>query len=450
MEANRSVFQDLCITHLDYIRHIHLPDIPVPGPGPQRAVLYIDQYYPHIEFVLRNVIIQLGNGWCHSVVCGDMSTYESMHSIALAICPHIAVSVASSDNSITDHYGPFTCIFPDGDRWTDAEEWTPEHTRRFFTQIVIQFRPYHRMDGLEFRGGWKSALQKLEDLHFFSADSPYPFFDILEQHFYDRSTYTCTEKWAGVIHLTPNGPSYLRDESIRELFDHPPFVNSLEHCMVLFTLSTYVTQFIQSELARINRTITIITLKHPVVMDNIVPFSMEKYVANPEKKFLQVGQQYRKVTSIYRVSAPGHTKLWLTGTRNFPKLYRLLKKEAQYLEIDIGRVMIPMLYTDTFEEYDELLSQNVVFVDLFDAAANNTVLECIVRKTPILVNRVGGIAEYLGEDYPLYFSTLDEVPGLLTIDNLTRAHEYLKNICVQDLTMDAFVGGLLSGLRGEW
>ena len=450
MEANRRVFQDLCITHLDYIRHIHLPEIPVIGP--RRAILHIHQYIPHIEFVLRNVIIQLGKGWCHSVVCSDVATYESMRSIALAISPHIAVSMTAPNHLITqpDHYGPFTCIFPNGDRWTDAEEWTPEHTRRFFSQIVIQFRPYHRMDGLEFRGGWKSVLQKLEDLHFFSVDSPYPFFDILEQHFYDRSTYTCSEKWAGVVHLTPNGPPYLRDESIRELFHHPPFVKSLEHCAVLFTLSTYVTQFIQSELARIDRTITIITLKHPVVLDNIVPFSMEKYVRNSEKKFLQIGQQYRKVTSIYRVSAPGHTKLWLTGTKNFPKLYRLLKKEAQYLEIDIGRVMIPMMYTDTFEEYDELLSQNVVFVDLFDAAANNTVLECIVRKTPILVNRVGGVAEYLGENYPLYFSTLDEVPGLLTVDNLTTAHEYMKNIGVQDLTIAAFVGGLLGGLREVW
>ena len=446
MEANRSVFQDLCITHLDYIRHIHLPEIPVIGP--RRAILHIHQYTPHIEFVLRNVIIQLGKGWCHSVVCSDVA----MRPLVEAISPHIAVSMTAPHHLITqqDHYGPFTCIFPNGDRWTDAEEWTPEHTRRFFSQIVIQFRPYHRIYGLEFRGGWKSVLQKLEDLHFFSADSPYPFFDILEQHFYDRSTYTCSEKWAGVVHLTPNGPPYLRDESIRELFDHPPFVKSLEHCAVLFTLSTYVTQFLQSELARIDRTITIITLKHPVVLDNIVPFSMEKYVRNSEKKFLQIGQQYRKVTSIYRVSAPGHTKLWLTGTKNFPKLYRLLKKEAQYLEIDIGRVMIPMMYTDTFEEYDELLSQNVVFVDLFDAAANNTVLECIVRKTPILVNRVGGVAEYLGENYPLYFSTLDEVPGLLTVDNLTRAHEYMKNIGVQDLTIAAFVGGLLSGLRGLW
>ena len=177
---------------------------------------------------------------------------------------------------------------------------------------------------------------------------------------------------------------------------------------------------------------------------------MDKYNQNAQKQLIQIGQQYRKMSSIYRVKCPGHGKMWLTGTKIFNKLATRLKTECAYLNIKINHLLVQMYYTKTFEEYDELLSQNVVFVDLFDAAANNTVLECIVRKTPIIVNRVGGIAEYLGEDYPLYFSTLDEVPGLLTIDNLMRAHEYLKNIGVQDLTMDAFVGGLLSGLSGEW
>ena len=37
--------------------------------------------------------------------------------------------------------------------------------------------------------------------------------------------------------------------------------------------------------------------------------------------------------------------------------------------------------------YDCLLSENVVTIELFDASANNVIVECIARNTPIVVNR---------------------------------------------------------------
>jgi hypothetical protein len=108
---------------------------------------------------------------------------------------------------------------------------------------------------------------------------------------------------------------------------------------------------------------------------------------------------------------------------------------------------VKMYYTETYEEYDEYLSKNIVFIDLFDAAANNTVLECIVRKTPIIVNKLPGVMDYLGENYPLYFSHLDEVPHLLTEEKLLQAHEYLKNINAMDIEIDYFIRKLLTAIQ---
>jgi hypothetical protein len=335
--------------------------------------------------------------------------------------------------------------FAGDEYWLRDSAWKD----RIFKHIIIRFRPFHNVDNLEFRGGWGSVLRKLIKIGFFDDKSPYPFFDILEQHFTKNKKYTCLEKWCGVIHLTQNAPPYLENENIRDLFKNEYFLKSMDTCVILFSLSTYVTDFLRSEFATINRQVQIITLKHPVVQEGIIPFSMDKYTNNRQKRLLQIGQQYRKMTSIYRVHCPGHTRQWLTGTTAFKKLSYRLKQECQYLNIRINHLLVQMYYTATFEEYDELLCQNVVFVDLFDAAANNTVLECIVRQTPLIINRVGGVEEYLGVDYPLYFSSLDEVPGLLTVDNLNRAHEYLKNICTHDLTIDFFVKGLLNGLETE-
>lgn len=77
-------------------------------------------------------------------------------------------------------------------------------------------------------------------------------------------------------------------------------------------------------------------------------------------------------------------------------------------------------------EYDELLSRNLVYLDLHDASANNAVVECIARATPLLVNRLPAVVEYLGADYPFYFDSLQEAAEkALDFELVRRSHEYL-------------------------
>ena len=67
----------------------------------------------------------------------------------------------------------------------------------------------------------------------------------------------------------------------------------------------------------------------------------------------------------------------------------------------IARKMVPN------EEYDALLSSSVVLCLMYATAANNVVVECIARGTPLLINPLPAVVEYLGPDYPLYAA--DEV-----------------------------------------
>ena len=59
----------------------------------------------------------------------------------------------------------------------------------------------------------------------------------------------------------------------------------------------------------------------------------------------------------------------------------------------------------TNDQYDELLTKNIVFINVVDASGINTVIECIVRNTPILVNNHPAVVEMLGKNYPLYFTS---------------------------------------------
>ena len=228
------------------------------------------------------------------------------------------------------------------------------------------------------------------------------------------------------------------------MFTKKSFIKSLDNCYCLFTLSTYVTNYLNNEIKKINKNIKIFTLKHPTDLNNILYFDIDNYSRNTNKKLIQVGQQMRKVTSIFMLEIVSHEKIWLTGTRDIDKCMYLFNKECEYLNIKIENKNVKMYYTDTPQEYDELLSKNIVFVDFFDAAANNTIIECIARNTPIICKKIEGVVEYLGPNYPLYFDDLDEVYELLNMVNIREGFEYLKNMNKKDIEIDYFVKELIN------
>jgi hypothetical protein len=174
---------------------------------------------------------------------------------------------------------------------------------------------------------------------------------------------------------------------------------------------------------------------------------MQTYLANSDKYLLQVGQQLRKITSIYKLNISGYKKLWLTGNPDMVKCKWLFTKECSLDGFSYDNPESLMYYTKTFEEYDDYLTKNIVFIDLFDSAANNTVLECIVRNTPIILNRTPGVLEYLGANYPLFFDSLDQVQSLLSVDKLTAAHNYLKNMDKHTFTLDYFARSVATNLN---
>lgn len=90
-------------------------------------------------------------------------------------------------------------------------------------------------------------------------------------------------------------------------------------------------------------------------------------------------------------------------------------------------------------EYDQLLSANIVFLNLEDASAVNTIQECIVRHTPIVVNRLPATIEALGANYPLLYSSLEEVGDLLTRENIAKAHQYLVDLPKHRLRVENFI-----------
>jgi len=314
-------------------------------------------------------------------------------------------------------------------------------------QPKISFKPNFETSFLEHRGGWKSILDKLIKNNFYDENSKFDFFDIIENSFlWNTEKVKCENNWAGIIHCTFITPEYLDIININNLFKYNTFMESLRSCKFILTLSNYISNFLKIKFKELKLNIPILTLKHPVEINNIPLFNFDDFKINKNKKLIQIGQQLRKITSIYKVNSLYYEKMWLTGTKNLNHSNVILDREINFFNLDKEKLdkNVQMYYTSSFEEYDDLLSKNIVFIDLFDAAANNTVLECIVRNTPILVNKIEPVIEYLGEDYPLYFNNLDDIPLLLNDQNkILKAHEYLCNMKKDDLSIDYFINNLI-------
>lgn len=320
----------------------------------------------------------------------------------------------------------------------DPRGWT---SRIIYNNVQLAYTFTTDQNG--HRGGWKSILNAMNAASIFNFKAPMQLIDVVEYYFIWRKAPPITTPWVGFLHNVLNTPAYLQKDNIKEIFKERNFIHSLKACKAIFVLATCLKDYLDTMFARLNINIPVYFLKHSVDFD-VPEFSMEKYMENADKKLIQIGQQLRKMTSIYKIDVSDHRKLWLTGNKNVEMARRRLQRELYGL----GLPAIPdaeklMYYTSTFEEYDELLTQNIAFLDLFDAAANNTVVECIVRNTPLLVNKVGGVIDYLGEDYPLYYKDHSEIQSLLTVEKIREGYEYLAKMNKADLTHTHFTNCFL-------
>lgn len=319
--------------------------------------------------------------------------------------------------------------------------------RRMYADVVKTFDVLKDFNSTTcHRGGWD--IVKNELILMVNQGSDMLFLDMVDGYFLWGDNKIMNQKWFGFIHCTPVTPTYFDWINLNTLFKNVNFLNSLNNCQFIMTLSPYITKFLKKKFVVCGYNIKVFTILHPTDI-NVPLFDLNQYKLNENKKIIQIGQQLRRVTSIYELKTD-FEKVWLTGFHDQQRITNMLKKEVGFFNLKhIDRDCVERKYIHSYSEYDNLFIDNIIFIHLFDAAANNTVVECIARNTPIIINKTEGVVDYLGEEYPLYFNTLDEVPDLLNVHNIEKAHVYLKHLNKEYLNCKHFAKTFVNIIHSE-
>jgi len=275
------------------------------------------------------------------------------------------------------------------------------------------------------RSGWSFAIYSIRSLH-----NPRGMYvdSFIERSFVwsHKGVKPHMTDWVGFIHVPPAVPDWFQLElSNKAIMNTEAWKLSYPQCKGLFTLSAYHKNSLKSYLD-----VPIENLFHPTEFPALT-WSWERFNRNKEKKIVQVGYWLRKLYSIYLLQGHHYQKVFLRA--NHPDLDKFLKAEYEnsafkHLLTEDVMQSTQILSFLSNKKYDELLSENIVFLDLYDASANNAVIECIARNTPILVNKIEPVVEYLGEEYPFYFSSLEEAAAKVCDEDLIiETHQYLVN-----------------------
>lgn len=380
-----------------------------------------------------------------------------------------------------------------------------DYIRKFpCPKINLNFIKQDTLQGLH-RAGWSYAMAPL---YAYSGSNGVIFDFYLDRTFVQASKLLessnilpYTNNWVGFIHHTFD--TEFSRNNCTEMFQNPMFLASLYLCKGIYVLTEYLAKQMKEALVKVGHSEVLVeVVRHPTLFVQ-EKFDINKFVENPDRKLVNVGCWYRNPITLYRVAmnakpelvkcvtlrgkkmdnnfAPASIKVILNENQepeliekgnNWAKYYlkyinsqcdkyskdmyaRICRLLTDKPEIDLRNCnkidmlsnilpQLEILSTVTDNEFDKLFTENIIFLDLVDASAVNTLIEAVVRKTPLVVNKIPAVVEVLGEDYPLYYHSVEEIGDLLTLDNISNAHEYMKTLNDELYRLDYFIQSILN------
>lgn len=370
----------------------------------------------------------------------------------------------------------------------------------------LVFKNQNDISGVH-RSGWKYVYDSLIRFNYEKSDVLLDLY-VDETFHWNHKIYKLLEiipykqNWFGFIHHTFN--ESFSEYNCKNLLKNEDFVTSLIYCKGLIVLSQYLKNILVNELLKIGMKIPVYVICHPT-QEPYTKFTLNKFLTNKHKKIINVGTWLRNVHSFYKLTVnleESHSRISRFFARHrrgsdisIKKAVLVGKHSANYFPTDtflkdIKHFLITKqdkidvinhttlshncshhalknnwylhLYDDLKnciksvelidfqedDEYDHLLAENIVFTNVIDCSAINTLVECVIRHTPIVINPHPAVVEILGPKYPLYFDPENDKKLKLNVKRIKKAHIYLQKLDKTNLRIETFIAELNKVIKG--
>jgi len=309
------------------------------------------------------------------------------------------------------------------------------------SKMTAKLRIAEKIVRAEHRSGWAYALAALEPL---CAPQGILFDTFIEANFgwnFEKAQREAAvpylEPWIGFVHNPPGIPKWHEYYSAPQvILASPEWRRSVPQCRGLLTLSQTMAEWLRRKTG-----LPVLALVHPTEIPE-VRFEWSRYAENPEPKIIQVGWWLRRFRSIYELPVSRLQRAILTPVlpqRDADFRQALTRDRSRTSRKLVAENAVCQLPYQSAGGFDELLAENLVFLHLYDSVCNNTLIECIVRETPVLLNPLPSVIEYLGQEYPLYFTTLAQAGKKAEDSGCVRAaHEYLHALPKHQFSAEHF------------
>ncbi len=288
--------------------------------------------------------------------------------------------------------------------------------------------------------GWKGAISDLKkqinSVHKDSVLLEPCIEDTFITNYYkniDRIKLYRNNDWIGFSHHS------LTDENIHlrlnKIIKMKIFLEAFKNLKGLFVLTNCQKNMLRS--FSFFRNIPISVIRHPI------SFDFKKYNLDS----LTYSSTLTPVPFGNLVSVDGHQREYNVFSKiktNYKKI--LLSSQKNKISKDDAKLLcrnrvwrITKRYSPS--EYEDIITNNIHFVELNSPTASNYLLECISSNSPIFVNREPCIEEYLGKDYPLFYNDENDVD--FSEKNIIDGIEYLKNTNFKSLDIKTFGNRIL-------
>ena len=288
-------------------------------------------------------------------------------------------------------------------------------------------------------GGWASVSKKMQTC--WKKEIKFNLITFLWESYQDFEKDLTSCSWVGIEHLTNYCPPYYEKAlgkmpTISNFYTKLWNEGILEHCNGILFTSRY-TRESNMNMSYMNN-IKSGVAHHPILVDKHCKlFTMDNYTKNENKKLINLGWFNRNFAVFEKLNIDSHhSKEFIFGGMKDYR-YKIFQADMEYHNINTVQTKISDRLTD--QELNDSLSENIIFINLYDSSANNAIINAIQRNCPIILNRLPACEEYIGREYPLFYKDKEEINDLLSEEKIEQAHQYLKNINIEKFSLDTII-----------